>query len=650
MGGSSVKLASIVVTAAVISFGLADAPAASAQEVRTWTDSTGDFTIRAKFVSVKDGVVTLQEQDGSSLEIELKKLSAGDQKYVAERHKASSNPFRKTSPSPFRKKGARTRPEPGGGDATAGAPAGEGRVVTPDWSDVRTVAVAPASTEWKIAVEPAPTPAAPARLRPAPLPPKTNFFEGSKGLVINAAGTRAAVGYAGGNPGQPQQSRVVLCDLEHGKIVGMGATPGAYVPLALDDEGSHVLVRTDEFGPGKHDRLEMWSVGKSGITRETVWVPYEGATGANGGDRDVRWAAFLDGKRLATVSEAGKLVVWQVEPLKPLYTLGLQSGCTPGLSPDRKLMAIAMPKEIGVLDVGEGDMLALQPAPFPNMAWTTFAFSASGKRLACQVFVNKIFTYEVTDGSKVREIPLMGLNPQQPVIWPDEDHLLVGGHTLIDLDSQVRLWQYLGNERVAMANGLCWFEVAAGQNQGGALVPAKLPQNGVKETLARALRDPNFFILKPGSSVAIEVTSIPDASRGDDVIKGLTESLAKNDVRVEPGSPLVVQASIEQGKEEEITYRTIGRGFQRDRFKVRPWIGRVKFVYQGKVAWETSASTVPMFEIAHLNKDESLQDHVRKFERPNYAFFGHLELPKLLTRPTGQPTLGTSQVTLAGVR
>lgn len=644
------KLASFVVAAAVIGFGLANAPAASAQEVRTWTDNTGEFKIRAKLVTVKDGVVTLQDEDGSNLEIELKKLSAGDQKYVADRQKASSNPFRKASPSPFRKKAAGGRPQRNlNGDSDAGA-AGEGNLLKPDWSNVRTVGVAPASTEWKITVESAPTATAPAKLRPAPLPPKTNFFEGSKGLVINAAGTRAAVGYAGGNPGQAQNSRVVLCDLEQGKMIGAGSVSGAYAPLAIDDEGAHVLMRSDEFGPGKHDRLELWAVGKSGISRGTVWKPYEGANGANGGDRDVRWAAFLDSKRLATISEAGNLVVWQVEPLQPLYTLALQSGCTPGLSPDRKLLAVTTPKEIGVLDVAEGDMLALQPAPFPNMAWTTFAFSPSGKRLACQVFVNKVFTYEVADGSKAHEIPLMGLNPQQPVVWPDEDHLLIGAHTLVDLESQVRLWQYLGNERVATANGLCWFEVAANQNQGGALVPAKLPQNGVKETLARALRDPNFFILKPGSSVFIEVSNLPDPSRRDEVIKGLTDSLAKNDIRVEQGSPLVVQASMEQGKEEEIAYRTIGRGFGRERFKVRPWVGRVKFVYQGKVAWETSASTVPMFEIAHLKKDESLQDHVRKFEQPNYAFFGRLELPKLLTRPTGQPTLGTSQVTLAGVR
>ena len=81
-------------------------------------------------------------------------------------------------------------------------------------------------------------------------------------------------------------------------------------------------------------------------------------------------------------------------------------------------------------------------------------------------------------------------------------------------------------------------------------------------------------------------------------------------------------------------------------------MSRLKIVYEGKTAWESSGSSMPLFEMARLKKDESLQDHVRKFEQPNYAYFANAELPKLLTRPTGQGagTLGVSQVTLSGIR
>jgi hypothetical protein len=639
-------------TAGLVVLGAALAHA-QAPEVRTWT--SGGFKVQAKFVSVADGKVALEQPDGETLEIELTKLSAADQSYVAQQQKASANPFKKKADSPFRSKKASTESAEASA-ADAGPTATAGRLVKPSWSGVQTILATPANTGWNVPVgSPAP-PASNAKLRPAPIPPKGGFFEGSKGVAINASGMRAVVGYAGANPGMNQKgnTRVALCDLENGKLLGSAGLAGLFAPLALSDDGAKILMKTDVFGPGGHDRLEFWSPGKSGIVKGDQWIPYEAAQGSNGGDRDVRWAAFLDPKRLATISEAGNLVIWQIQPLKPLATFPVQSGCTPALSPDRKLLAFATSKDIGVLDVESLEVVAVQPAPMPNMAWTSFAFSPSGKRLACKVFVSKVYVYDVAGGSLYREVSLQGINAQQTApVFPDDDHLIVGEHTLIDLESQVRLWQYNGNERVVVApNGTCWFEVAANQNQAGALIPAKVPPPGAQEALARASRDPNFFIFKQGATVAIDVNGLPDPAQRASVTQSLTANLAKVGVLVAASSPVTVQASLEQGKEQEIAYRTIGAGFQRERFKVRPWTSRLKIVYEGKTAWESSASSMPHFEMARLKKDESLQDHVRKFEQPNYAYFGTAELPKLVTRPTGQGagTLGVSQVTLSGIR
>jgi hypothetical protein len=115
---------------------------------------------------------------------------------------------------------------------------------------------------------------------------------------------------------------------------------------------------------------------------------------------------------------------------------------------------------------------------------------------------------------------------------------------------------------------------------------------------------------------------------------------------------VTLQASLEQGEQKEIAYRSFGGGFAVERFKVRPWIARIRVVYGGQTAWESSGSSVPFFEMAQLKKDESLQDHVRKLEQPNYVYFVSAELPKLLTKPMGQAsgTLGTSTVTVSGIR
>lgn len=51
-----------------------------------------------------------------------------------------------------------------------------------------------------------------------------------------------------------------------------------------------------------------------------------------------------------------------------------------------------------------------------------------------------------------------------------------------------------------------------------------------------------------------------------------------------------------------------------------------------------------------LKEGQTMEAYLKEQEKPNYEFFTRVELPKLVTRPTGTPTLGTSQVSTAGVR
>ncbi len=52
---------------------------------RTWTDTTGNFSVEATFVSNKDGIVTLRKQDGSLIVLPVVKLSAADQTWLKDR-------------------------------------------------------------------------------------------------------------------------------------------------------------------------------------------------------------------------------------------------------------------------------------------------------------------------------------------------------------------------------------------------------------------------------------------------------------------------------------------------------------------------------------------------------------------------------------
>jgi len=54
-------------------------PQVSATDLRTWTDATGGFELKARAVATKDGWVRLEKQDGSQVSVRIDKLSAGDQ-------------------------------------------------------------------------------------------------------------------------------------------------------------------------------------------------------------------------------------------------------------------------------------------------------------------------------------------------------------------------------------------------------------------------------------------------------------------------------------------------------------------------------------------------------------------------------------------
>jgi hypothetical protein len=625
---------------------------AAAAEIRTWSDSSGQFNIEARFVSLKAGKVTLAKEDGTQIEVELTKLGAADQAYAKEQAKAAAaNPFKPVPADPFRPAGKTKSTGGAAKGSNKTAPAGnDDRVVVPSWTEATAVLVAPTGSEWSLTVGPPVGAGASLAQRPIPLPPKSHFFEKAVGLVVNPVSRRAVVGYHRSFPANEGTStRLVLCDLENGKMLGSATQAGVVLaPLAIHDDGTRVLMRRDEDGVGgNHDRLEVWKLGPSGIERGLRWIPHDDAKGDK---RDILWAEFVDAEKVATMSKSGRLTVWELASARPLYYLDVQSGSTPALSPDRKFVAFSTGKDVGVLDVAAAKVVAMQSMAQVNTP--ILMFSPSGKRLACAAH-DRLYVWDFAKGTLHREVPYYGVAPGGQGVFASDDAVLLGKMTtvLIDLENQVKLWTYQGAELIRSLGGLCWFVPNTNQQQAGALVPSPIPQPGVKEALAKALTDPNFFVLKPGTTVKVNVDGLPDAGEREKARAELEKRLKAHGFKVGPEGTIELVAATEVGKAREVSYRSIGRGFPAVKsYKVREHIARVKFVYQGLTAWEASTLNIPFF--ARLKQGETMEEHLKAQEKPNYAYFGRVELPKLLTRPTsnGVTALGNSQVTTSGVR
>ena len=599
-------------------------------ELRTWTDSTGKFKIKAKFIAEEKGKVTLEGENGKQFEIDVTKLSKADQKLVADLAKkapAEDDPFK---PAPA------TPAKPGKAGPVA-------KTITADWAAARTVDLVTIGMEWKAAVK-APDPPA---LTPkgVVLPPKTDFFESAKGLALSAASRRVAVGYLGRTGGRNKGGgRLVLADLAKGAVVGQAELPTSIVPIALHDDGEQVLLRREDFGPGNLDRLELWSVTAAGGQKAVEFTPYGDD---NGAQRDVKWAAFLDGNRLATSSGGGKLAVWDLAAGKPTYHLKIQDACVPALSPDRKLIAFCTGKEVGLLDVDAGKVVGMQATP-GNLNFPLMAFSPSGKRFGCVAF-GRVLTWDTATGQLQRDMPLEGFHVLG-VSWPGEDYLMVSNatikhHLLLDLANQIRFWQYQEAEAFATAGGMGVFVTHAGGPKGpGALAVVPVPHPAAEQALKKALADPNFFVLRPGTKVRIDVSGLADPAERQKAVAALVARLRENKNDAGPDGTVDLVATTEVGKEpREISYRSFGLGGSRT-YKVQEYVSRVQIKANGKVVWQASANNIP--HLISLRGGETVEEYLRRNERPNYGYFQSVAMPKLLTRTPN--AVGTSKVTPAG--
>jgi hypothetical protein len=620
-----------------LSFGAAgaDEPA-----LRTWTDSTGKFKIKAKFVSESGGKVTLEKDDGTEMEIDLKKLSTADQKYVKDLGD-SDNPFKPSAKDndPFRKKSAGSPSKGSKSEAPAGG--SEPDVLQAAWGAARQIEVTPKSSDWNVGLPQVPeTPKLASKA--IMLPPKASFFEKLSDVVTNPEGTKAILTYVQGDPKPEGQTRLVLCDLEKGRVIGNGATTGQWSVLDVNSDGTKVFVRKEAFGWGNQDAVEVWELTSSGIERAVRWLPYDDA---KGGDRDIKWGAFLDDERVITSSGKGKVAVWTYADATPQYWLQIHGGGSPTLSPDRKLFVFSTGKDIGVLDLASETVVASFPTDPVNFPILTF--SPNGRRLACASF-DRVYVWDFEKGKLYREISCTRMHVGSHVLWTDDYNILVGDafKYLLDLGLQIPIWDYHGVDGIVRAGEFCWLVVYDIHTKANALVPAKLPHPAVKDAINKALMDPDFFVLKSGTTVRIDVSGIPDAGQRSRIVDSLTKKLSAIGCRVGPVGSIDLVASTEQGESKEVRYMFHGT------YNFQHFYSKLKFVYQGKPAWESSGSNVP--GIVFVKGDETLGSVLKTHEKPNYGWFDNVELPKLLTKPRDEKDnargIGSSRVTPTGFK
>ncbi len=51
-------------------------------EIRTWTDSGGQYSMRGRFIRLQGGMVTLRHEDGTEVDVPMDRLSTADRQWI----------------------------------------------------------------------------------------------------------------------------------------------------------------------------------------------------------------------------------------------------------------------------------------------------------------------------------------------------------------------------------------------------------------------------------------------------------------------------------------------------------------------------------------------------------------------------------------
>jgi WD40 repeat protein len=589
-------------------------PVAGVQaEVHTWTDATGKFKIEAEFVSLKDNVVVLEMSDGKRRSILLAKLAEEDQKLIR-KLAADDNPFKR-----FDDPSAPTAPRTIEVD----------RLKAPEISiagDLWEVELAPAA---ELGFEP----------KAMSLPKKIDFFEGISNVVFNTHAKRGVVFYSLGR-GDKASTRIVIVDIESGKLLCNEKKAGKFTVLALHNDGERIVVQDSSDTKVKGLLNTMRFDGK-GLQTIDIWEPY-----GEKDNREIVRVELIGEDKLMTCNDAGNVVVWNFDTREPLMRFDIPRTTRPKVSPDQCYIAFCGGNRVGFVDIEKQRAAASKAAPGMSF-WCKCAFSPSGKYLAASSH-GTMTIWNTADGSVAFEGSFPGISMAYGLHFPHDDFVLVSNKHLVQWSTGIQLWDYSGSNFTSTLGSTPVFCLSGGS--AGALLPMSLPHPAALQMLEDVKDQPDLFVLRENIDIQIDISSVP--RKHQELVKTrLTEQITKLKCRVSDEAPLVLRATVTGPVNKAISYFGAGS------FVIKQYVSYLEFRYQDKKIWSSRATNTPGSIGSSRNK--SYQDQVDDAGKaPNLHFFKTVALPDYLQKPnastnargtSNHQSIGQSKVTINGL-
>ncbi len=588
------------------------------------------------------------------MKIPVARLSKADQEFL----EGGSNPFEELDESDMRAATASASPTFQAPSATSATTVGDNDTnANSDWSQPHLINWDDVpELERSFGSESNFSPVASNELtfepKKASLPKKLNFFEDIRRLEVNPTSKRAVVGYTVSFSVPKPLSRISLLDLPTGKAINSLPVEADMCPLCVLNDGTTIVMYgTGRDGMETSEQIQLWKLNGKKVIRTATWIPFSEESESFGKKNNAAVAAafpLIDNKAIL-LSDKGHLVCFDIFKRRPLWHSRLSGNFAVDLSLDGSQLYVMDGHTIMQVDPLTGEVKAsTMMEGKPHLAWPRIKLSPSGKRLLIS-FTTSLRVLDLTTGKWIYDITFAqnGGIGARGLSYPHEDFALLDESLLVHLPTQIKLCSYQGAQKIVSAGNSTFIGLLS--NEGGMVVPSKIPHPKAESTLKQAEKDPSVFLIHPGVEVSINAAGVGGQYQ-QEVTKFLTNQATAAGYKVVPNAPISIVATVSGPTREAISF--IARGS----YVINKYESSIRIVWKGKDLWKTSGTNAP--GMLATDPGQTIQEKLDELGKsPSLYVFEKATFPKLLQQPNenaqdaniSQDALLTSKFTMQGL-
>jgi hypothetical protein len=611
----------------------ADSKTRADEPLRTWRDAGGIFSIEASLVEAQADVVKLRKKDGNVIQVPVSKLSEADREFIkgssGNRNRFESAGLAKVEPLTVKFSLQRVTPSSDIADLPA-----EGNVLL----------LSKGSPGLPLEADPfeAQPSLAPSRVAVAQTDPYDDI---SDMVTLNSrqAIVAISIGRLVAGREEPPRGRVLVGQLPKGpfqEVIDTDQSIKLFDHHAVTGQtflvsGLDVLKRGGEIvileGLAEGKPVELYRRRLPGYSKP--------------GFKPTVGSARLIAKDIAIVIVDSDLYCWNLRENKLIYRAEpstVTSSSTITLSGTGKWLALPQTNGFSLLNAATGEDLGFVETNSPTAPGV--AFRHDGRRIAfCSSNSWGVWDIESAN-TLVSGITTEHLGDKLTG-WIGNDLFLTESGNVIDTKMQMLVWHYYTGASVGKK---LWNNSLAVLNKTGGLQLETLaiPDPKAQVAIRRMEQQKNLMVTAPGTEVRIAIESTEPVNK-EELTTALTQAIERAEWKISPAAKLTVVAKIGRGKPYQLQYTlnklgTTGGG-ETHTVEVKPFTATLEIRAGNNVLWTRHTENhVPSF--LFMRGNETIEQAVRKFERPQPEFFASLQIPPRIPKAELAKGFGASRL------